>query len=125
MRLQEFFVEILSDPAFEVVARENCRICFGRPGVRWHGTLNGLLVFVSESATMVPSTPSALARILAGEKARLDRTKRDVYFAPKRAGTGIRIEFRYDDRWFEIWSPDHLQEQREVAKQSEDLCPKS
>jgi len=125
MRLRELFVDILSDPAFEVVARENYRNCFGRPGVRWHGTLNGHLVYVSESATTVPSAPTALARILAGGKAQLDRTKKDVYFAPKRVGTGMRIEFRYDDRWFEVWSPDHLQEQREVARQSEALCPKS
>lgn len=106
MRLQEFFVEILSDPSFEVVARENYRNCFGRPGVRWHGTLNGRLVFVSESAITVPSNPFALATILAGGEVRLDRTKCGCYFAPRRMETGMRLEFRYRGRWFEVWSPD-------------------
>lgn len=106
MGVQELFVEILSNPAFEVVTRESYRNCFGRPGVRWCGILNGRLVFVSESATTIPSTPFALARILGGGKARFDKTKTEIYFAPKRVGTGLRVEFRYQGRWFEVWSPD-------------------
>jgi hypothetical protein len=109
MSLQELlklFVEILSDPAFKVAGRQDYRNRFGRPGVRWHGTLNRHLIFVSESATTVPSNPSELAVILAAGEVRLDSTKSGGYFASKRMGTGMRIEFRHRGRWFEVWSPD-------------------
>lgn len=107
MRLQELFVETLSVPAFEVVARENYRNRFGRPGVRWHGTLNGHLVFVSESVTTVPSAPAALARIPSGGKAHLDRTKKDVYLRRKEsAQTGIA----------DSWTPDpHMRRNKAIT----------
>jgi hypothetical protein len=102
--VRSLFVAILSNPAFEVVHRESYRNCDGRPGVRWSGTLNGRSVNVSESNTRVASAPSALARILAGGQ--IDRSKKAVYSAPKRFGTGMRIEFRYQGRWFDVSSPD-------------------
>lgn len=107
--LRLWFARILSNPAFEVVRREKYRNSWGRYGVRWIGTLNSRLVYVSESDTTAPSTPSCLARILGGAEARLDRSKEPFYFAPLRGGTGMRIEFRYADRygrWSEVWSPD-------------------
>jgi hypothetical protein len=102
--VRSLLVAILSDPAFQVVSRENYRNSDRRPGVRWSGTLNGRTVNVSESNTRVASTPSALARILAGGQ--IDRSKKAIYTAPKRFGTGMRIEFRYDGRWFDVSSPD-------------------
>jgi hypothetical protein len=104
--VRSFFVAILSNPAFKVVHLENYLNGSRRPGVRWSGTLNGRTVNVSESNTRVASTPSALARILAGGQ--IDRSKKAIYSAPKRFGTGMRIEFRYQGIWFDVSSPDEL-----------------
>lgn len=46
-----------------------------------------------------------LAKILRNHP-RLDETKDVFYFALRRSGTGTRIEFRYRDRWYQVWSPD-------------------
>jgi len=98
------FLLVLSNPALRVIAAELYHNQSGRPGMRWNAVLDGHHYFVSESRTTVPSTPVALACVL--RRADLDRSKDVHYYAHKRYGTGIRIEFWYRRRWYQIWSPE-------------------
>jgi len=100
-------VQVLSHPHFSVVrimpyvSRQ-----FGWPGIRWVGELDGRLIYASESRTTIASTPCALANLMMKGNVRFDRRKDAIYFAHRRHGTGLRVEFRYRRRWFEVWCPD-------------------
>lgn len=103
------FSRELSDPNFRIfrikpyVSRR-----FGWPGVRWEAELNGRLICGSENRTTVATPPSELAKILLRSGLHIDQSKAVIYFAPSRPGTGVRIEFDYRGRWYEVWSPDLL-----------------
>ncbi len=97
---------ILSHPDFHLVWVKPYKNRSGRPGMRWEGRLQERSVYVSESQTQITTPPPTLARIVWKRETQFDKTKDPIYFAPKRIGTGIRVEFRYRGRWYEIWSPD-------------------
>lgn len=97
----------LSDPNFRII-REKPYVSrrFGWPGVRWEAELNGRPIYGSENRTTVPTPPSEIAKILTHYRCHVDGSKSILYFASRRPGTGMRIEFRYRERWYEVWSPD-------------------
>src|SRR5437762_5677187 len=94
------FVSILSDPRFQILRTEQYRNRSGRSGMRWEGEVHGRYVFVSESRTKNATPPRTLAEIILKTETRLDPTKDALYFARKRCGTGMRIEFNYHSRWY-------------------------
>ncbi len=101
------FAHKLSDRNFKIIRKKPyVSRRFGWPGVRWEAELNGHPIYGSENRTTVPTPPSELAKILMHCERCLDQSKRVSYFAPRRPGTGMRVEFHYGGRWYEVWSPD-------------------
>lgn len=96
------FAYELSNPNFKITHKKRYESRSGWPGVRWEAELNGRPIYGSENRTTVPTPPSELARILMCSGCRIDESKDVIYF-PR---GGIRIEFRYRGRWYEVWSPD-------------------
>jgi hypothetical protein len=98
------FAHILSDRNFKIIRKKPyVSRRFGWPGVRWEAKLNGHSIYGSENRTTFPTPPSELAKILMGYGLLIDPSKSVLY---RRLGTGMRIEFRYGGRWYEVWSPD-------------------
>lgn len=100
------FAHELSNPNFRIIRKKGYESRSGWSGVRWEAELNGRLIYGSENRTTVPTPPSELAKILMRYGCQINRSKSILYFALRRFGTGIRIEFRYEGRWFEVWCPD-------------------
>ena len=101
----EFALE-LSNPNFKIIGKKRYDSRSGWAGVRWEAELNGRLIYGSENRTTVPTPPSELAKILMRCGCQIDQSKSALYFAPRRPGSGMRIEFRYRGRWYEVWSPE-------------------
>jgi hypothetical protein len=99
---------MLSDRNFKMIRKKPyVSRRFGWPGVRWEGELNGRPIYGSENRTTVPTPPSELAKTLMGYECCIDQSKSVLYFAPRRPGSGLRIEFHdREGRWYEVWTPD-------------------
>lgn len=100
------FAHELSKPNFKIIRKKRYDSQSGWPGVRWEAEINGRPIYGSENRTTIPTPPSELAKILMRCECRIDESKDVIYFAPGRTGAGLRIEFRYRGRWYEVWSPD-------------------
>ena len=101
------FAHMLSDRNFKIIRKKPyVSRRFGWPGVRWEAELNGHPIYGSENRTTVPTPPSELAKILMRHGCDIDQSKSVLYFALRRPGTGMRIEFDCGGRWCEVWSPD-------------------
>ena len=101
------FACVLDDPDLRIISKEGyVSRTFGWPGVKWEAELNGRPIYGSENRTTVPTHPSELAKILRSHDCRIDTSKDALYYAPRRGGPGMRVEFHFRGRWYQVWIPD-------------------
>lgn len=98
------FASVFLNSDFRIVGQKSYANVHFQAGVRGIGELRGWPFYISESRTRALSAPTRIAKVLLDREC-LDRTKKAVYDADRRLGTGVRIEAWSCGRWYQVFTP--------------------
>jgi hypothetical protein len=103
-RIARKLAGVFLNSEFRIIGQKSYANLHFQAGVRWIGEFRGWPLYISESRTSEVSAPTRIAKILLDREC-LDRTKKAVYDADRRLGTGVRIEAWSCVRWYQVFTP--------------------